>query len=138
MAICKIRVLMSGLFRVLSKILFNKKIYRLSSSFHRFYASARLSWLKSRVKDLNSYIFKMAVIQENSRKYDTGPLVPETKMADVDKLICFENLLVRIITWFVPPTTSVTLILSRAFGADHMSRISDIYSRLTITHSLTF
>ena len=29
----------------------------------------------------------MAVIQENSRKYDTDSLVPETKMVDVGKPI---------------------------------------------------
>ena len=33
----------------------------------------------------------MAVIQENSRKYDTDSLVPETKMVDVGKLISFRD-----------------------------------------------
>ena len=40
----------------------------------------------------------MAVIQENSRKWDTDSLVPETKMVDVGKLISFGNLLVRKVT----------------------------------------
>ena len=66
------------------------------------------------------------------------PLVPDTKMADIRKLISLRNLLVRKITWFVLTTTSATLILSRAFGADHMRRIAYIYSRLPRTHSLTF
>ena len=52
--------------------------------------------------------------------------------------ISLENLLVRKITWFVITTTSAPLILSRAFRADHMTRIAYIYSRLPRTHSLTF
>ena len=72
--------------------------------------------------------FKMAVI----------PLVPETKMVDVGKLTSLGNLLVRKVTWFVPTTTSAPLILSRAFGADHMTRITYIYSRLQRIHSLPF
>ena len=66
------------------------------------------------------------------------PLVLETKMADVGKLISLRNLLVRKVTWLVLTTTSATLILSRAFGADCMTRIAHIYSRLPRTHSLTF
>ena len=66
------------------------------------------------------------------------PLVPETKIADVGKLISFGNLLVRKITWFVLITTSATLILSRDFGADCMTRIAYIYSRLSRTHSFYF
>ena len=65
------------------------------------------------------------------------PLVPETKMADVGKLISLVNLLVRKVTWLVLTTTSATLILSRAFGADCVTRIAYIYSRLPRTHSLT-
>ena len=38
------------------------------------------------------------------------PLVPETKMADVGKLISLGNLLVKKVTWLVLTTTSVTLI----------------------------
>ena len=71
--------------------------------------------------------FRMAVI----------PLVPETKMMDVSKLISLENLLVRKVTWFVLTTTSVPLILSRAFGANRMTRIAYIYSRLPRTYSLS-
>ena len=52
------------------------------------------------------------------------PLVPETKMVDVGKLISLENLLVREVMGFVLTTTSAPLILSRAFGADHMTRIA--------------
>ena len=65
------------------------------------------------------------------------PLVPETKMANVGKLISFGNLLDRKVTWLVLTTTSATLILSRAFGADCMTRIAYMYSRLSRTHSLT-
>ena len=38
------------------------------------------------------------------------PLVPETKMADVGKLISLGKLLVRKVTWLVLTTTSATLI----------------------------
>ena len=59
-------------------------------------------------------------------------------MADVGKLISLGNLLVRKVRWLVLTTTSATLVLSRAFGADCMTRIAYIYSRLPSTHSLTF
>ena len=72
--------------------------------------------------------FKMAVI----------PLVPETKMVDIGKLISLENLLVRKVTWFVLTTTSTSLILSHTFEADHTTRIAYIYSHLPRTHSLHF
>ena len=62
------------------------------------------------------------------------PLVPETKMVDVGKLISLGNLLVRKVTWFVLTTTSATLILSRAFKANCMTKIAYIYSRLPRTH----
>ena len=52
--------------------------------------------------------FKMAIM----------PLVPKTKMADVGKLISLGNLSVRKVTLLVLTTTSATLILSHAFGAD--------------------
>ena len=45
------------------------------------------------------------------------PLVPETKMADVGKLISLGNLLARKTTWLVLTTTSATSVLSRVFGA---------------------
>ena len=76
-------------------------------------------------------------MQESSRKWDTNSLLPETKMVDISKLIRLDNLLVRKVTWFVLPTMSSPLILSSKFGADHMTRISHIYSRLTITHSFS-
>ena len=57
-------------------------------------------------------------------------LILETKMADVGKPISLGNLLVRKTTWLVLTTTSATLILSRVFGADCMTRIVYIYSRL--------
>ena len=66
------------------------------------------------------------------------PRVPETKMADVGKLISLGNLLVRKVTWFVLTTTSATLILSHAFGADCITRVAYIYSRLPRTHSFPF
>ena len=72
--------------------------------------------------------FKMAVI----------PLVSETKMADVGKLISLGNLLVRKVMWLMLTTTSATLILSRDFGADCMTRIAYIHSRLSRTHSFPF
>ena len=59
-------------------------------------------------------------------------------MADVGKLISLGNLLVRKVTWLVLTTTSVTLILPRAFGADCMTRIVYNYSRLPSIHSFTF
>ena len=66
------------------------------------------------------------------------PLVPKTKMADISKLISLRNLLVRKVTWFVLTTKSATLILSCAFGANCMTRIAYIYSRLPRTYSLHF
>ena len=67
------------------------------------------------------------------------PLVPETKLADVGKLgINLGNLLVRKVTWLVLTTTSSTLILSLDFGADCITRIAYIYSRLSRTHSFHF
>ena len=57
-------------------------------------------------------------------------LVPETKMADVGKLISLGNLLARKTTWLVLTTTSVTSILSHVFGAYCMTRIVYKYSHL--------
>ena len=65
------------------------------------------------------------------------PLAPETKMAEVGKLFSFGNLLVRKVTGLVLTTTSATFILRLAFGADCMTRIAYIYSRLPSAHSLT-
>ena len=67
-----------------------------------------------------------------------NPLVLETKIADVGKLISLGNLLVRKVTRLVLTTTSATLILSRDFGADCMTRIAYIYSRLSRAHSFPF
>ena len=58
------------------------------------------------------------------------PLVPETKMADVSKLISLRNLLARKTTCLVLTTTSVTSILSRVFGAYCMTNIVYKYSHL--------
>ena len=58
------------------------------------------------------------------------PLVPETKMADVGKLISLGNLLAKKTTWLVLTTTSATSILSRVFGAYCMTRIIYKYSHL--------
>ena len=66
------------------------------------------------------------------------PLVPETKMADVGKLISPGKILVRKVIWIVLTLTSTTLILSRAFGADRLTRIAYISSRLPKIHPLTF
>ena len=65
-------------------------------------------------------------------------LVPETEMADVGKLISLWNLLIRKVTLLVLTTTSASLILPRAFGADCMTRIAYIYSRLSRIHSFHF
>ena len=45
------------------------------------------------------------------------PLVSETKMADVGKLISLGHLLARKTTWLMLTTASATSILSRVFGA---------------------
>ena len=58
------------------------------------------------------------------------PLVLETKMADVGKLISLGNLWARKTTWLVLTTTSATSILSRVFGAYCMTRILYKFSRL--------
>ena len=63
------------------------------------------------------------------------PLVPETKMVDVGKLISLGNLLARETTWLVLTTTSATSILSCVFGAYCMTRIVYKYSHLP-THIL--
>ena len=58
-------------------------------------------------------------------------------MADVGKLISLGNLLVRKVTWVLLTIMSATLILSRAFGADHLTRIAYIYlifQELTLSH----
>ena len=57
-------------------------------------------------------------------------LVPETKMADVGKLIILGNLLARKTAWLVLTTTSTTSILSRVFGAYCMTMIVYKYSHL--------
>ena len=57
-------------------------------------------------------------------------LVPETKMADVGKLISLGNLLARKTTWLVLTTTSTTSILSRVFGAYCMTRVINKYCHL--------
>ena len=58
--------------------------------------------------------FKMAIM----------PLVLETKMADVGKLISLRNLLATKTMWLVLTTTSATSILSRIFGAySHLSTL---------------
>ena len=64
------------------------------------------------------------------------PLVRETKMVGVGKLISLGNLLVWKVTWLVLTTTSATLILTWAFGANCMTSIAYIYSRLPRTLSL--
>ena len=69
---------------------------------------------------LTHLYFKIAVM----------PLVSETKMADGSKLISLRNLLVRKVTWLVLTMMSATSTLSRAFGADCMTRIAYIYSHL--------
>ena len=66
------------------------------------------------------------------------PLVSETKMVDVGKLIRLGSLLVRKVWWFVPTTTNAPLILSHTFGTDHMTKIAYIHTRLPRTHSLLF
>ena len=57
-------------------------------------------------------------------------LIPETKMADVGKLISLGNLLDRKTTWLVLITTSTSSILSHVFGAYCMTRTVFKYSHL--------
>ena len=57
------------------------------------------------------------------------PLVSETKMADVGKLISLGNLLARKTTWWVLTTTSATSILSHVFGAYCITKIVYKYSQ---------
>ena len=66
------------------------------------------------------------------------PLVLETKMVDVGKQISLGNLLVRKVTWLRLTATSATLILSRDFGVDCMTRIVYIYSCLSRTYYFLF
>ena len=69
------------------------------------------------------------------------PLVPETKMADVGRLINLGNLLARKTTWLVLTTASATSILSCVFGAYCMTRIVYKYSSLptlTLYHIFTY
>ena len=58
------------------------------------------------------------------------PLVFETMMADVGKLISLGNLLARKTTCSVLTTTSATSILSRVFGVYWMTKIVYKYSHL--------
>ena len=72
---------------------------------------------------------------------DVIPLVPETKMADVGKLISLGNLLARKTMWLVLTTSSATSILSCIFGANWMTRIVYKYSHLpilTLFHIFTY
>ena len=64
------------------------------------------------------------------------PLVPETKMADVCKLISLGNLLARKTSWLVLTTTSATSIWSRVFGAYCMTKI--FINTLIFQHSFSF
>ena len=89
----------------------------------RFYGKSFLCIIGLCIMHYTLLYFNLAVI----------PHVRETKMADVGKLISLGNLLVRNVTWFVLTTTSATLILSRDFRADCMTRIAYMYSRLSRT-----
>ena len=66
------------------------------------------------------------------------PLVPETTMADVGRLISLGNLLVRKIMWFVLTTTSATLIFVPHIWSQLQYKDCYIYSRLPRSHSITF
>ena len=69
------------------------------------------------------------------------PLVPETKMAEVSKLISLGNLFARKTTWLVLTTTSATPISSCVFGAYFMTRIVYKYFPLptpTLFHIFTY
>ena len=65
------------------------------------------------------------------------PFVPETKMAHVGKLNSIGNLLVRKVTWIMLITTSATLILSRAFGADCIVNKDCLYILSSSKNSLS-
>ena len=58
------------------------------------------------------------------------PLVPETKMVDVGKLISIGNLLARKTTSLVLKTTSATSLFSRVFGAYSITKIVYKYPHL--------
>ena len=60
------------------------------------------------------------------------PLVPETKMANVGKLISLGKLLARKTTWLVLTATFATSVLSHVFGAYCMTKIVYRYSHLPI------
>ena len=77
-------------------------------------------------------IISMIIIIKFEQR-DLLPLVPETKMADVCKLVSLGNLLAR----KVLTTTSATLILSRAFGADCVTWIAYIYSKHLCSYIVT-
>ena len=69
-------------------------------------------------------------------------LVPETKMADVDKLISHGNLMVRKVTWLVFTTTSATLIFipriwSRLHGKDCLYILSSFSITPVLVHAYT-
>ena len=64
------------------------------------------------------------------------PLVPETKMADIAKLIDLRNLLAWRTTWLMLRNTSTTSILSRVFRAYSMTRI--LYKYFVFQHSSSF
>ena len=109
-----------------------QRLSKFVPTFIAYKAANFIIWGKGSIKQrkyrISILYFKMAVI----------PLVPETKMADVGKLISLGNLLVRKVMWFMLTTMSATLILSCAFGADRTTRIVYIYSHLLRTHSLHF
>ena len=111
----------SFFFSFLSFFLNSGSVLISSSKQYLFY---NLCFLEFKFRGFTILYFKMAVM----------PLVPETKIADVGKLISLGNLLVRKVTWLVLTTMSATLILSHDFGADCMTRIAYIYSRLSRTH----
>ena len=66
------------------------------------------------------------------------PLVPETNMADVAKLISLGNLLARKTTWLLFTITSETSNLSRFFGDYCWTSIVYKYSHLPTPLSSTF
>ena len=83
-------------------------------------SSLGINGISYKLIGLTLQYFKMAVM----------PLVLETKIADLGKLISLENLLARKTTGLVLTTTSATSILSHVFGAYYMTKIVYKYSHL--------
>ena len=97
-------------------------------------------WRMSRDRELSLFLANWKAPQNKAVigvtllhfKMVVMPLVPETQMAGVCKLISFGNLLTRETLWLELKTTSATSVFSRVFEADSMTIIFYKYSNLPI------